>query len=313
MQTVHAPRASTILYHFLKSRPVERSWLLPANICPIVPITFFKAGIPFRFVDISETSFHMDLAQVEKLIGTHEFGGMLYAHTYGDAYTPYEMFDRAKAVDEGFLVVDDRCLCIPRLEPEPTSKADVTLYSTGRAKVVDLNYGGYAFIQEGDYQSVQLPYNPHALEEIEKSYKECVNAGTRFQYQDGNWLATEGPLSNWEGYRRQVEQTMKASLDHRAMINAIYFRCLPEEMQLPAAYQTWRFNIRVRNQQKVLDAIFASELFASSHYPSLTGIMGEGEAPQAEKLASAVVNLFNDHNFDPSMAEKVCNVILENL
>ena len=312
MQTVHAPRASTILYHFLKSRPIERPWLLPANICPIVPITFFKAGIPFRFVDISETSFHMDLAQVEKLIGTGDFGGLLYAHTYGEASTPYEVFDCAKRMDEGFLVVDDRCLCVPRLEPDPISRADVTLYSTGRAKVVDLNFGGYAFIQEGDYQSVRLPYNPHDLEEIEKSYKECLRSGTRYKYHDSNWLATEEPVSNWDGYCRQVQAAMNPSADHRAKLNAIYFRCLPDELQLPAAYQTWRFNIRVRNQQKIMDAIFASELFASSHYRSLTGTMGEGEAPQAERLASEVVNLFNDHNFDPSMAEKVCEIVLEN-
>jgi len=53
MRIVQAPRASAILYHVLASREQKKPWLLPANICPIVPITFLKARVPFELVDIS--------------------------------------------------------------------------------------------------------------------------------------------------------------------------------------------------------------------------------------------------------------------
>ena len=81
MQIIQAPRASAILYHLLVSQEEKHPWLLPANICPIVPITFLKARIPFEFVDISAETLHMDLEQVEDSIKTRKYGGLLYAHT----------------------------------------------------------------------------------------------------------------------------------------------------------------------------------------------------------------------------------------
>ncbi|MBU1662154.1 MAG: hypothetical protein KKD28_11865, partial [Chloroflexi bacterium] len=85
MQIVQAPRASAILYNLLKSQDNSRPWLLPANICPIVPITFFKAGIPIEFVDISAETLHMDLEQAEGRLERDAYGGILYAHTYGES------------------------------------------------------------------------------------------------------------------------------------------------------------------------------------------------------------------------------------
>jgi hypothetical protein len=85
------------------------------------------------------------------------------------------------------------------------------------------------------------------------------------------------------------------------------------EIQLPAEFQTWRFNIRVKNKQPSLEKIFSAGLFASSHYASLADIMGEQKAPCAENLAKSVINLFNDHHFTSDQAEQVCKIILENL
>jgi hypothetical protein len=88
MQILQAPRASAILYSILIADEEKRPWLLPANICPIVPITFLKARVPFQFVDISARTLHMDLDQAEASIKERKFGGLLYAHTYSEASTP---------------------------------------------------------------------------------------------------------------------------------------------------------------------------------------------------------------------------------
>jgi hypothetical protein len=314
MQIVRAPRASAILHNLLKSQGKVKPWLLPANICPIVPITFFKAGIPFKFVDISAETLHMDLEQAGGQLERGDYGGVLSAHTYGEPSTPEVFFQEVKSRFPDLVLVDDRCLCIPDLDPPQEMSADVALYSTGYAKVVELNFGGYAYMKESvPYQPETLPFNPQAYKEIEKSYKQAVYNQTPYVYTDGDWLQTGADLPPWYDYRHQIETGLKTSLADRAAINEIYMNRLPPELQLSPEYQTWRFNLRLKNKERVLEAIFASGLFASSHYASLAGIMVSGRCPQAESLAKEIVNLFNDHHFDPQKAAQVCAVILENL
>ena len=310
MQTIQAPRASAILYNLLVSQKQTKPWLLPANICPIVPITFMKAKVPFEFVDISPESLHMDLNQVQARIRTGETGGLLYAHTYGDESTPGEFFAQAKSLNPEMLIVDDRCLCIPKFETD--SSADVVLFSAGYAKIVDLGFGGYAFLKDGVvYQPVSLSFDAAHLAEMEEAYKFAVRERIRFEYANSNWLMTDGDLPSWDEFRREIEEKLKESLAHRKSLNEIYSSRLPAEIQLPPQYQTWRFNIRVKNQSQVLEAIFKAGLFASSHYASLAGIMSDGKAPVAESLADEVINLFNDHHFTAEMAERVCAVIVK--
>lgn len=314
MQIVQAPRASAILYGLLKSQRNANPWLLPANICPIVPITFFKAEIPFEFVDIAAETLHMDLEQAGVRLERGAYGGILYAHTYGEPSTPVDFFQHVKARFPNLVLIDDRCLCIPDLDPPQEMSADVAMYSTGYAKIAELHFGGYAFIKEDvSYQPERLPFNPQAHDEIEQSYKLAVRTQTPYIYADSDWLQTDSDLPAWYDYRQQIETGLKASLNHRAAINEIYVRYLPPEIQLPPEYQTWRFNLRLKNKEQVLEAIFAAGLFASSHYASLAGIMAHGRGDQAEILAKEIVNLFNDQHFDPQKAGQVCAVIMETL
>ncbi len=308
---VQAPRASAILYHLLVSQPQKQTWLLPANICPIVPITFLKAGVPFELVDISATNLHIDLEQAEALAKSRKVGGLLYTHTYGDASTPDDFFRSLKSINPELIIVDDRCLCVP--EFEVSSAADVVLYSTGYAKIVELGFGGYAFIDDRvQYQTSHLPFDSAHHDELEYEYKQVLSRREYFVYRDSDWLETDLQLPPWHDYRLQIESGIKSSMSQRALLNKIYVELLPIEMQLPQPYQSWRFNIRLKNKDKTLKAIFDEGLFASSHYASLAGIMSSGRALNAEKLESEVVNLFNDHHFDESRAEKVCKLILKN-
>jgi len=314
MQILQAPRASAILYSLLSNSKNQHTWLLPANICPIVPITFLKAQVPFRLVDLSAGTLHMDLGQVESLIRTRPSGGLLYAHPYGDLSTPNDFFRSMKDLAPELIIVDDRCLCIPDLEPDSRNQSDVQLYSTGYAKIVELNFGGYAFARDDVfYRAMYLPFTPRHHAEIEKSYKQSINQQTKFIYRDSDWLETETPVPPWDDYRQKIERNLPKSLEQRAALNQVYARLLPAEIQLPDRFQTWRFNIRVEHKQQVLDAIFSSGLFASSHYASLAGILDEGTAPQADGLAACIINLFNDFHFTLDQAEQACKIILENL
>jgi dTDP-4-amino-4,6-dideoxygalactose transaminase len=310
MQILQAPRASAILYNLLVNQRQANPWLLPANICPIVPLTFMKARVPFEFVDISPASLHMDLNEAEARIRQGDVGGLLYAHTYGDESTPDDFFALAKSLNPEFLIIDDRCLCIPKFET--ISQADLVLFSTGYAKIVELGSGGYAFLREGvKYGPVTLPFAPSSHAKLEAEYKAAIRERTRFHYHDSDWLLADFDLSPWDEYRREIEKKLDASLAHRKSLNEIYSSRLPKEIQLRGEYQTWRFNIRVQNQAEVIKAIFDEQLFASAHYASLAGIMSDGNAPVAEALGGEIINLFNDHYFTPRMAERVCEVIVK--
>ena len=314
MQIIQAPRASAILYSLLVGRADRRPWLLPANICPIVPITFLKAETPFEFVDISDGTLHMDLEQAEGRLERGDYGGLLYAHTYAESSTPGAFFAAVKERYPQLLLMDDRCLCIPELEPDLGTAADVSLYSTGYAKIVELNFGGYAFIKDTvPFELAHLPFDPNDYQEIESSYKKTMETRTFYTYRDSDWLETDRHLPSWHDYRRQIESGLRSSLKQRGRLNAVYAAHLPAEIQLPGKYQTWRFNIRVQEKSRLLAAIFAGGLFASSHYASLAGIMAAGRAPLAENLAGEIVNLFNDHHFTVEQARQVCRIILETL
>jgi dTDP-4-amino-4,6-dideoxygalactose transaminase len=314
MKIVQAPRASAILYHLLAGQREKRAWLLPANICPIVPITFLKAGVPFEWVDISVETLHMDLDQAETLIRRRRFGGLLYAHTYGEPSTPNHFFAAIKDLAPELVVIDDRCLCIPALEADFNNQADVQLYSTGYAKIAELNFGGYAFMREHlEYGPQHVPFDPHHLEAMELSYKDAIKQNKPYEYQDNNWLDTETAVPAWHVYREHIESALAEALEHRRQMNETYASLLPMAIQLPASYQSWRFNIRLQNRDAVLSAIFSRNVFASAHYASLAGIMGTGSAPRAEALANEILNLFNDRHFSPAQAEQTCKIILENL
>jgi len=309
MKIIQAPRASAILYQLLVGQKHKETWLLPANICPVVPITFLKARVPFTFVDISAATLHMDLEQAEELIRKREVGGLLYAHTYGDPSTPADFFKSVKSLNPELLVVDDRCLCIP--EFDISSLADVVLYSTGYAKVVDMGFGGYAYMRPGvEYHSVSLPFNVGHYVEMESSYKQAIQNGFQYDYHDSDWLQTSSDLPEWDEYCRHVQNALASALAQRESINKIYASRLPREFQLPEPYQTWRFNIRMPNQTQILKTIFDQGLFASSHYASLAGIMSRNHTPVADVLARDVINLFNDQNFDVERAERLCEIIL---
>ncbi|OGO21828.1 MAG: hypothetical protein A2Y54_09220 [Chloroflexi bacterium RBG_16_51_16] len=314
MIVMRAARASAILYSLLTSGSVKRPWLMPANICPIVPITFFKAKIPIELVDINPHTLNMDLDTAEKRTMTGHYGGILYAHTYGETSTPESFFRSIKSRSPELILIDDRCLTTPDLDPSPVNSADVVLYSTGYAKVVELSFGGYAYINESIlYQHAVLPFSPNSHDEMEKSYQATIRDHQKYNYADSDWLDTSLNLPSWYDYRRQIEDNRTQSLEHRMELNKIYTAELPNEIQLPEKFQNWRFNLRVKNQEAVLNAIFAAGLFASAHYASLAGIMTSDEAPQAGKLASQVVNLFNDHHFTAVQAVSICRIITENL
>jgi hypothetical protein len=316
MKMVLEARASTILYDLLMSRGGGRPFLLPANVCPIVPLTFLKARVPFQFVDISPGTLHLDLDEVQARLGSRAgvYGGILYVHTYGDPSTPNQVFAEIKEANPELLLIDDRCLCVPALEPDASSMADVVLFSTGHAKIVDQGVGGYAFLKEHVACAHRpLPYQHHDLEVLEARYKQSIHSRQPYKYTDSDWLQTAADLPLWPEYARCVQDALIVSLEQRRRINAVYDALIPAELRLPAKFQLWRYNIRLKDSRSLLAAISRAGLFASAHYASLAGLLGSGTGSNASELADHVVNLFNDHHYTLEMAERTAQIILGSL
>ena len=68
-----ANRACSLIYSFIKEQDAG-VWLLPVNVCPDVPLTFYSAKIPFEFVDINPTTLCIDENECLALLKKINFG-----------------------------------------------------------------------------------------------------------------------------------------------------------------------------------------------------------------------------------------------
>ncbi len=317
MKLAYESRACGVLFNILCSRDSERPFLLPSNICPIVPITFLKAGWRFSFVDISTADLFIDRDQCLQIVSEspENYGGIMFVRTYGAEIDPGNFFAELKRLQPSLLIIDDKCLCRPDYDGlwlDPFS--DVTLFSTGYSKYVDLGFGGFAFLNDS------VPYRRHArgfaesaLLEVTRRYKDAIAEHSPFKGAKDEWLDLSEPCLSWHRYRKSLLDTLSRTEQHKRRINEIYSNAVPVEIQLPESFQQWRFNIRVSKADRLVVRLFEANLFASRHYSSLGGIFFEGRFPQAEELHESVVNLLNDWNFNETKAKLTTEIILEHL
>ena len=272
---VTAYRASRILYNFLKSNQerIHAPFLIPANVCSNVPETLDEAGVDYWLVDIDAKTLCMDEQYV--LEHAREISGIVMVHTYGVETDFAPFYRQLRAANPDILIVDDRCLCMPSFESN-IYDADLVLYSFSEKKQVNLGKGAMACVGEN------------------VRYEECPIPAQSF-------LTNE----EWNLNKQEVLATMDAAIAHKEKLNAIYRKELPKEIQLPEAYQHWRFNILVQNKEEILKALFDAGLFASSHYK----VLGDDPAPIASNLSRYVINLFNDNYFTEEQVEKCCEII----
>ena len=307
-----AKRASSILYNVLVGRRADRPFILPANVCPIVPLTFLKAGQAYEFVDIRQDSCCLDDQMVLEKIRKEPTGysGILFARTYGIEMKPDRFFQEVKELNADLLVIDDKCLCVPEVKHAKESTADIELFSTGYSKYADLGWGGFAYVDEGfAYESHAATFDKRALDALTAQVEVALRTRSAFEYKETDWLDMATPEMTVEEYFANITAQLPTVAQHREMVNAVYRCNLPREIETVDDGHTWRYNVIVRQKERLLAAIFAAGLFASSHYSSLGGVFGEGRFDNAEGLHRVVVNLFNDFRFNEEQALRVCQVV----
>jgi len=308
-------RACAILYNILRARSDLRPFLLPANVCPIVPVTFFEAGQPFELVDICADSLEMNRHLAQERLQASDHAGVLFVRPYGSDRDATSLFMEFRSVQSDLCIIDDKCLCRPDAGGRSVSPvADVTLFSTGHAKYADLGIGGFAHLADGVvYRNERGLFDHNALTAVKAAYERAISHRTAFTMRAAGWLDLGEPATSWSDHRRLVGETLAAVDSHKEAINAIYERGLPAEIQLSRHFQNWRFNIRLPDATGFVRAVFAAGLFASRHYASLGGIFAKGTFPEAGRLHASIVNLFNDRNFDVPRARRMVDLVLRHL
>lgn len=282
MSVVGGPRAASILERLSRAISDPRPFLVPANICPIVPETLAAAGRRMRFVDIARGDLAMDRQQCLDALREGEGGAaaLLFARPYGGESDEEAFFGAVRRAAPDITIIDDKCLCRPDCDGLALSaNADVTLFSTGYAKHVDLGGLGFATVAAG---SAFDRFNPL-------------------------------PHDEWHHYRSRILAALETADRHKQILNAIYAAGLPANVQLPALFQQWRFNILVPNSEVLVASLFEAGLFASRHYEPVTGRFTAERFPVAEWLHARVVNLFNDRYYSVEQARRTVAVVREHL
>lgn len=159
---IYAHRAAAILHDVVAAH--DGVWLLAANVCDIVPATLRAAGRAYELVDIDPVTLEPSREQI--LERAPHCAGVVFVRTYGAVYDADALFAELRRDD--FTIVDDRCLCPPDVDGEDLSPhADVTLFSTGYAKYVDL--GGGAFAHGIDGAGLETTDRERVLAERERA------------------------------------------------------------------------------------------------------------------------------------------------
>ena len=312
MRFIFEHRASIILYNVLKEFSKKGKFILPANVCPVVPLTFLKARVSFDFVDIDETDqcINCDLV-LDKINNSDEsYCGLLFVRAYGLLTDKTDFFKSIKTLNRDFFIIDDRCLTIPQpFQDSFDSSVDLIIYSTGYSKFVDLNYGGFGYLDEKtEYVRRSLDFDSRDHEDQIKLIQRHLNDHSKFKYKDNNWLGDTCHIEDDKGYREKVQRQISIVSKHKEIINSIYADLLPNDIRKETTTD-WRFNISVINKSEILEEIFRSGLFASSHYASVSEIFGFNNCSIASKEHNNTINLFNDFRVNEEFAIRICRII----
>ncbi len=313
MKKIYESRASLLLYNFILSHECFKSVLLPANICPIVPAVFLKAGTEIHFFDIEKKHFQMDKQKLTNLIKRNKkkYSGILWMNGYGSEENNENYFKSLKNINKNLLIIDDRCLQKPKTKFK-SSTADLILFSTGYSKYVDLGSGGYGFIQKNfNYKRSNLNYIKNDYNQLIRKFNQSINKKITLEYNIHNWLGEESKIiKNENNYNNRIKNKILQSNKHKQAINEIYNKILFNKCKLPNKFNNWRYNIIVNKKDLLLKEIFKNGLFASSHYYPSSFIFGSKKSFNgAEFVSNVIVNLFNDFRYSKRQALKTCKIV----
>lgn len=331
MRTVFETRASTVLYRLAVAvRANPGVFLIPANVCPSVPLALAAARRDVEFLDLDPGTLCIDPGHVEARLRARSkptVAGIVFVRTYGFERNSSDFFRGLRALSRDVLVVDDRCLGPARLElaEDDLQHADAVVFSTGHAKAIDLGYGGFAHLRSTvPYALANRDYDRRDLEKVTGLCRSAIAAGrplcmsanrqeALMHFSQYRWLDTSSPQWTWSEYMHRVEQQRGKVEARRQRINAIYERHVPASVRLGPGFDSWRFQLRAPDSHGLLRKLFAAGFLASAHHYPASRLFGGQSCPVAETLSTQIVNLFNDLRISEGEAEKIGCIVAAHL
>ena len=272
---LYRERAATVLYEVLSTLDKNSKFLLPINVCPIVPDTFLRTGIKFEFIDIDLNTLSMDVEMALKVIkNDSSINGMLFVNTFGIELNSESFYKKVKHLNPKIFIIDDQCLSVQNFDFDiDNSSASLALFSSGYSKYVDIGYGGFGLLKDKDFTNV-----------------------FKNNYRDKSFL----------DYQASIKKQIPLMKKHKARLNAIYKKGIPSHFHLGEGFENWRFSILIDNKDQLLEEIFQEDgLFASSHYDSIDHKYVDNPIQDSKNqmVASRIINLFNDFRFTEEQRE----------
>lgn len=316
------PRASTILFKFLVSNCLDYHFIIPANVCSVVPLTFLSAGVEFSFVDIDIATHAGSFEEYKKRVleCKDKKVGVLFVNAYGFYHDTKQFYRDLRILRSDILIIEDNCLCVPLTgQTNPDVDVDMEFYSTGFSKFVQMPMnGGFGMIRDGlAYNIFESPFDVNGYSEQLLRVKESRKSGRLFQYEENNWLPVKSFLTDSytiDDYFREVEWKANESKKHKQVINQVYDDSLPEELKMGECFNTWRYNLLLPSQalrDAILNALFAENLYASPHFQSGAYLFKHIHCINAENDANRILNLFNEEKYTVEMAKRTTEIIIE--
>lgn len=175
-----------------------------------------KAGVDFEFVDIDETHALSKGLALEK-IKSGKYAGLVFVHAYGRHFNNATFYKEIKELAPDTCIINDCCLCQPDLSGVLPENVDMSLFSTGYAKYVELSFGGY-----GVTESKLAPFEDFKYSEEEEtkqlSYiKECFRDGKGYKLPaDYPWLDGSNLQMNQEQYFDAIRKQLPVVKEQKA-------------------------------------------------------------------------------------------------
>ena len=319
-----ARRASELFMQI--TRPGE-TWVVPANVCPAVPLALDLFGVNLKFVDINLATLCLDVDLAAKY---KDVDGIVYVRTYGCGQSSVNDIERLRTnLPPDTIIVDDACLGVPDLEPPATINggADVALYSTGYGKVLDLGGGAYGFFTRKlanrlDGWVIDPTIFAAILGELSRVPRTRIHDAHPMDYEilhkyhkkNISCYLSPSSVPDWPRYKADISASLPDILAHKAKLNAIYKHGLHRFATLPDGCDDWRYQIIVANAKETVAALFKAGLFASRHYVPANRLWAapnsaNKDCQQASYLGEHIINLFNDQHFSAIKAYKVVELI----
>ena len=298
-------RATAIIHDFIKNKKIKENFILPANICPTVPLVFYKNKIKIKFLDIDKKTLNICKDKVFSEIKNSS--GILWNYTYGKETNQKKFFKDLKNKKENYLIIDDRCLCIPNTGSKKIFFSDLEIYSTGYSKYCDLGYGGYA-ISKKKLKLFKTKYIKETEYNLKKKIDKFIFQKKNFAYKEHNWLKNQ-KINDVNFYIKSIEKLKKKVNKHKKKINSIYNQNIPSEIILDKTSNVWRFNILINKKEILLKEIYTNGLFASSHFYSSSKLFQKEKRTNTDILSKYIINLFNDLRFSELNAYKISEII----